>query len=145
MLYIAADHAGYKLKKSIIEFLTTKLKIEIEDLGAKEYDKDDDFVDFAKLLATKLSTDSKSQGILICGSGNGMCIAANKIKNIKAVLGYSIQGAELSRKHNDANIICLAGRVLSSDHAVAIVRKFLETNFDGGARFVRRNKKIDEL
>lgn len=145
MLYIAADHAGYKLKKSIIEFLTTKLKIEIEDLGAKEYDKDDDFVDFAKLLATKLSTDSKSQGILICGSGNGMCIAANKIKNIKAVLGYSIQGAELSRKHNDANIICLAGRVLSSDHAVAIVRKFLETNFDGGTRFVRRNKKIDEL
>jgi len=145
MIYISADHAGYQLKKELFEFLSKKLGMEITDLGPKEYDKDDDFVDYAVKLAQKVATDIKSKGILICGSGHGMCIAANKIKGIRAITGYSISGAEFGRQHNDANILCLAGRILSKDHAEAITKKFLETDFKNEVRFIRRNEKINEL
>ena len=129
MIYISADHAGYQLKKELVDYLAKKLEFEITDLGPKEYDKEDDFVDYAVKLAKKVAEDHENRGILICGSGHGMCIAANKIKGIRAITGYSISGAEFGRQHNDANVLCLAGRVLSKDHAEAIVKKFLETEF----------------
>lgn len=145
MIYIASDHAGYHLKKDLLVFLKTKLEKETVDLGPDSYDEKDDFVDFAAPLAEKVAKEPGSFGILICGSGHGMCIAANKIKGARAIVGYSILGAELGRQHNDANIICLAGRTISKDHAEAIVKKFLETAFKAEDRFVRRNEKISEL
>ena len=145
MIYISADHAGYQLKKELVDFLAKKLSLETTDLGPKEYDKDDDFVDYAVKLAQKVASDAKSKGILICGSGHGMCITANKVKGIRAIVGYSISGAEFGRQHNDANVLCLAGRILSKDHAEAITKKFLETDFKNEVRFIRRNEKIAEL
>jgi len=145
MLYIASDHAGYQLKKELKDFLTKKMNQPAEDLGPEHYESKDDFADYAAPLAKKVAADKDNRGILICGSGHGMCIAANKIKGIRAIIGYSILGAETGRRHNDANILCLAARVLSQDHAEAITRKFLETEFDGDERFVRRNRKIEEI
>lgn len=145
MIYIASDHRGYQLKKELFDFVKTKLEKEIIDLGPDKYDEDDDYVDFAIPLAQKVAEDKKSFGILICGTGHGMCIAANKINGARAIVGYSISGAEFGRQDNNANILCLAGRVLSKDHAEAIVKKFLETNFKSEERFVRRLEKISRL
>lgn len=145
MIYITSDHAGFQLKKELLEIIKNKLEKEITDLGPAKYDEADDFVDYAELAAKKISAEKDSFGILICGSGHGMCMAANKIKGIRAIVGYSIQGAELGRQHNDANVLCLAGRILSKDHAEAIVKKFLETGFKNEERYLRRNEKIAKL
>ena len=145
MLCIASDHAGYQLKKYLINRLKNDLEDKIKDMGPKNFDENDDFPDFAAPLAKETVKNEKNQGILICGSGQGMCIAANKIKGARAIIGYSIQGAELGRKHNNANIICLAGRILSNEHALAIVKTFLSAKFEKKNRFVRRNKKIKDL
>jgi len=145
MIYIASDHRGYQLKKELFDFIKTKLEKEIVDMGPTKYDEDDDFVDYAVPLAKKVVSVKNSLGILICGSAHGMCIAANKIKGARAIVGYSISGAELGRQDNDANILCLAGRILSKDHAEAITKKFLETNFKSEERFSRRLDKIAEL
>ena len=145
MLYIAADHAGHKLKKYLVTYIEKTLKQGVEDLGAKEYIETDDFPDFASLVANKVARNKKDFGILLCGSGQGMCIAANKVAGIRAALGYSIEAAERSRKEDDANVLCLASRTLSAEHAAAIVKAFLTSAFDGDARFVRRLKKIAEL
>jgi ribose 5-phosphate isomerase B len=145
MLYIAADHAGYQLKKYLVNYLKKQLQVEPVDLGAHEYIEEDDFSDFAFPLAQKVLTNPASRGILICGTGHGMCIVANKTKGARAIMGYSIEAAEKGRLEEDAQIICLAGRVLSDEHAAAIVKKFLETEFDGQAKRVRRLKKIAEL
>ncbi len=146
MIYLASDHNGYQLKKHLFTYITTQLQLPVSDLGPSDFDKDDDYPDFAKLVAQKTVAEKNNFGILICGSGHGMCIAANKIKGSRAVIGYSIEGAELARRDDDANIICLAGRILSNDHAVAIVKKFLTTNFRTDSdRFSRRLKKISNL
>lgn len=145
MIYIASDHAGYQLKKDLVDYLQKKLNLEITDLGPTKYDDTDDYTDYAVPVAKKVSTEKESFGILICGSGHGMCITANKIPGIRAIVGYSIQGAEIARQHNDANILCLAGRILSKDHAEAIVKKFLESTYKNDERFVRRNNKIAQL
>lgn len=145
MLYIASDHGGYQLKKYLVHFLKTQLETEAKDLGPHEYKEDDDFPDFAFLLAKKVAENDKAKGILVCRTGQGMCIAANKIKGIRAILGYNIETAEKSRKEDNANVLCLAGGVLSEEHAAAVVRRFLETEFDGEERRMRRLKKIEEI
>lgn len=145
MLYIAADHAGHKLKKYLITYLTKTLKQKTEDLGAETYVESDDFPDYATALAKKVASNQNNLGILLCGSGQGMCIAANKTAGIRAALGYSIEAAERSRKEDYANVLCLASRVLSTEHAAAIAKAFLESAFDGLERRVRRLKKITEL
>ena len=146
MIYIASDHAGFQLKKEIIRYLKTQLNKELEDLGPTAFVDTDDFPDFAFPLAKAVAKNKDDFGILICGTGQGMCIAANKIKGAYAIMGYNIHATELGRKHNNANILCLPGRLLPSvDFTNAIVKKFLETKFDGDARFVRRNDKIKEI
>ncbi len=142
MIYIASDHVGLQLKQTLLAQLETVLKLPVTDLGPVTYQETDDFPDFAAPLAKKVVANAENRGILICGSGHGMCIAANKIKGVRAIVGYSIEGAELGRRHNDANIVCLAARVISNDHALAIVKKFLTTNFESAERLVRRNQKI---
>ena len=145
MIYIASDHAGYKLKKYLVRYLEKQLEIPFEDMGPYEYDKADDFPDYAAPLAKKVVGNKKNKGILICGSGHGVCIVANKIKGARAIQGYSIKGAEMGRKHNNANILCLAGLVLTEEHAAAIMKTFLENEFEKDERLVRRDKKISEL
>ena len=146
MLYIASDHAGFQLKKEIIKYIKTQLNKEVEDLGPTAFVETDDFPDFAIPLAKAVAKDKDTFGILICGTGQGMCIAANKIKGAYAILGYNIQSTEMGRKHNNANIVCLPARLLpSADFSNVIVKKFLETKFEGDERFVRRNEKIQEI
>lgn len=145
MLYIASDHAGFQLKKHLFTYIKTQLRKSIKDLGPKKFDKEDDFPDFAAPLAQKVASKDGDLGILICGTGHGVCITANKIKGVSAILGYSIEAAEMGKKHNNANVLCLAGKVLSNEHANAIVKKFLETKFENAERLVRRNKKIAAL
>lgn len=140
-LYIASDHAGHKLKNRLIRYLENELKLSVEDMGAHEYDELDDVEDYVIPTAEK-TVSQKGLAIVICGSGNGACMSANKVTGIRAALGYNIEAAEMARKHNDANTLCLAGRVLSDDHAMAIVKKFLESEFLADPKYARRNDKI---
>ena len=137
-IFIASDHAGFKLKNSII-LKFTKIK-KIEDLGPKSSDSVD-YPDFAKKLSRKVSSNKGSFGILVCGSGMGMAITANKIKNIRAALCYSAKNTKLSRLHNNANIITLGERLINKNKAFKIIKIFLKTKFEGG-RHLRRVKKI---
>ena len=137
-IFIASDHAGFKLKNSIIlKFTKTK---KIEDLGPKSSDSVD-YPDFAKKLSRKVSSNKGSFGILVCGSGMGMAITANKIKNIRAALCYSAKNTKLSRLHNNANIITLGERLINKNKAIDLINIFLSTKFEGG-RHLRRIKKI---
>ncbi len=137
-IFIASDHAGYNLKNSIISNFSKKLKI--RDLGPKKKDSVD-YPDFAKKLSKKVTANKGSFGILICGSGMGMAIAANKTRNIRAALCYSIKNTKLSRLHNNANIITLGERLINKNKAFSLIKIFLRTKFEGG-RHLRRVKKI---
>jgi ribose 5-phosphate isomerase B len=145
MIYIGADHRGHALKKYLIRYLEKQLKREVVDLGALEYNENDDFVDFAVPVAKKVAAEPGSLGILLCGNGQGMCIAANKIAGVRAMLGHSIESTEFTRREDDANIICLPARTMSDEHATAIVKTFLETEFSGEEKRVRRIEKIKAL
>lgn len=145
MLYIAADHAGFELKETVKDFLRLE-QIPFEDIGPKTLEPDDDYSTIARPVADKVADDATgdSRGILFCGSGIGVCIVANKHKNIRAGTGYNLAAAEMMRADEDANILCLAGRVLQPNFAKAIVRKFLETKFSGEERHVRRIKELTD-
>ena len=137
-IFIASDHAGYKLKKCIIlKFAKTK---EIVDLGPNS-SISVDYTDYAKKLSRKIVSNKGSFGILVCGSGMGMAITANKIKNIRAALCYSNKNTKLSRLHNNANIITLGERLISKNKAINLIKIFLRTKFEGG-RHLRRIKKM---
>lgn len=142
MLYIGADHRGFHLKKYLLRYLKNQLKIKPADVGAAIYDAEDDFPDFAIALAKKVAKSKAALGILICGTGHGVCIAANKVKGVRAAAGYSIEAAERARKEDNVNVLCLAGRFLSEEHAAAIVKIFLANKFDPEEKRVRRLKKI---
>lgn len=142
MLYLGADHAGFKLKEGVKKFLDKK-GIKYKDLGAKELNNHDDYVDYAYEVGKKIRKGTK--GILFCGSGFGMCIAANKLKNVRAVNVYTAREAELARMHNDANILCLSGWMITRNMAKKIITKFLNTKFSKAIRHTRRLKKIKML
>jgi len=138
-VFLASDHAGFVLKKKISRFLNNK-GIKILDLGPKNNDSVD-YPDFAHLLAKKMKKEKNNMGILICGSGEGMIMAANKHKNIRAALCYDKKSTELSRKHNNANVIAIGSRLTKKSLALRYVEIFLKTNFEGG-RHIKRVKKI---
>lgn len=140
-LYLTSDHAGFKLKQRLVRFLKNELNFEATDMGPKEFDPEDDFPDYA-IPTAKKAVAASGRAIFICGSGNGICIAANKVDGMQAALGYSIEAAELARKHGNTNGLCLAAHVLTEDHALAIVKKWLETDFSVVEKYDRRNKKI---
>ncbi len=137
-IFIASDHAGYNLKNSVISKFSKKQKL--IDLGPTSSDPVD-YPDYAKKLAKKVASNKGSFGILICGSGVGMSISANKTKNIRAALCYSIKNTKLSRLHNNANIITLGERLINKNKALNLIKIFLSTKFEGG-RHLRRVKKI---
>ncbi len=137
-VFIASDHAGFNLKKNIIQRFSKIQKI--LDLGPKTNDSVD-YPDFAKKLSKKVIFNKGSFGILICGSGMGMAIAANKTKNIRAALCYSVKNTKLSRLHNNANIITLGERLINKKKAFNLIKVFLSTKFEGG-RHLKRVRKI---
>ena len=136
---IASDHAGFELKENIKDFLIDKY-VSIIDLGPFE-NKSVDYPDYAKKLANRIKAKKSDAGILVCGSGTGMAISANKIKNIRAAVCYNLKSTRLSRQHNNANIIALGARLTKVNVALKCVQTFLKTNFKGG-RHLRRVKKI---
>ena len=137
-IFISSDHAGYNLKKNVIKKFSKKQKI--VDLGPSS-NNSVDYPDFAHKLSKKVATNKGSFGILICGSGIGMSITANKNKKIRAALCYSIKNTKLSRLHNNANIITLGERLINKNKAFNLIKVFLSTKFEGG-RHIRRVKKI---
>ena len=144
-IYIAADHAGFYLKKSLIQYLDIK-GYEVEDVGAFEKNDDDDYVDFCAACAKKVASDSNSVGIVIGGSGNGEAIVANKIKGIRAAVYNSgkVDIAKAAKEHNNANILSLGARFITDQEAKRAVTVWLEAKFEGG-RHQRRIDKISEL
>jgi len=136
---IASDHAGFKLKESIKDFLINK-NISIIDLGPMNEDSVD-YPDYAKKVSNRVKLKRSDVGILVCGSGTGMAISANKIKGIRAAVCYNLKSTRLSRQHNNANIISIGSRLTRKNIALKLVSIFLETKFEGG-RHLRRVKKI---
>jgi len=143
MIYLGADHAGFYLKEELKKYLE-KLGYESDDLGNKKLDLEDDYPDFALKLAEKVvETDGK--GILICATGFGMAMAANKVKGIRAAVCWDDFTALQSREHNNANVLCLGSKIIDLETAKKIVRIWLETDFSDDERHVRRLKKIKEI
>ena len=138
-IFISSDHAGYKLKEAIKDYLKIK-KLKFQDLGPKD-DSRVDYPDYAHKVARKVNLNNNNVGILVCGSGTGMNIAANKHKNIRAAQCFNVKSTKLSRLHNDANIITLGSRLITKKNALKFISVFLNTKFDGG-RHLRRVKKI---
>ena len=138
-IFISSDHAGFKLKEFIKIYLSKK-KLSFQDLGPNNGNKVD-YPDYAHKVAKKVKTNKNHVGILVCGSGTGMNIAANKHKNVRAAQCFNVKSTKLSRLHNDANIITLGSRLLSKKNALKFVDVFLNTKFEGG-RHTKRIRKI---
>ncbi len=141
-IVLACDHGGFELKEVIKRYLE-ELGTEYIDVGTYSTESVD-YPDFAYKGAMSIRNGKADRGIFICGTGIGMSIAANKLKGIRAALCYNIYAAEFSRRHNDSNVLALGGRVLGSELAKAIVKKWLFTSFDGG-RHERRIRKVEEM
>lgn len=145
-IYVGADHNGYGLKNNIIKYLH-KAGYEVEDLSSERLDPKDDFTLFASkvCLAVLGSDDHTAKGLLICGSGQGMVMAANRFKGIRAGLCWNKQSAIESRNDSDANVLCLSAKSVSEPEANVLVETWLNTPFAGAERFKRRIKVLDEL
>lgn len=143
-VYIGADHNGYHLRRSLMEYLIGS-GYDVHDDGDSELDPADDFPVFAQKVAKDVLADPEARGILLCGSGQGMCMAANRFKGIRAALGYDHEAARSARNDDDANVLCLPAKIMEKDTANNIVKTFLDTQFAGADRFKRRLKELDEL
>lgn len=138
IIYIASDHAGFELKQKICSYFKEN-EINFLDLGTND-NSSCDYPDFAHSLAKKI--DNNSFGILICGTGIGISISANRHKNIRCALCNEGLSAKLSRKHNDANVLAIGGRMIGFEQAINIIEIFINTEFDGD-RHINRIKKIE--
>ena len=140
---IGSDHAGYNLKQDVIKLL--------EELGHQVYDagaystESSDYPDFAAIVGRMVADGEADLGILICGTGIGMSIAANKIKGVRAAACYDVFTARMAREHNDANVLCLGAWVIGRGVAMEVVKTFLESSFSGAERHQRRLAKIKAL
>jgi len=138
-IILASDHAGFKLKEEIKKFLIRKRK-KVLDLGTNNTNSVD-YPVFAHRLSKRMKRNNKQFGVLVCGSGIGMSMTANKHKNVRAALCYNVKSARLSRQHNNANVITIGARLTKKNVALKCVNTFIKTNFMGG-RHLRRIKKI---
>lgn len=145
-IYIDADHNGFELKHALVDDLQ-RSGYEVIDLGDKDIDPGDDFPPAASRVAHKVlaSDDKDTKGILICGSGQGVCIAANRFKGIRASLCWDNQEAKAARNDDDSNVLCLPARIVTAEKAKAITHVWLHTPFAGAPRFKRRIAQLDEL
>ena len=144
MIYIAADHAGYKLKEQLKAFLS-KNKTPCKDLGDFHYDQNDDYPKFGAKVGRAVAKNALHRGIVICGGGNGICIAANKIRGVRAALCFTPKDAKNARNDENANVLCLGARVINSAQAKLVTHSFLATPFSKAKRHQRRVKKIQKL
>ena len=137
-IFLSSDHGGFELKEKVKSFLIDN-NFEYEDLGCSSLEPVD-YPDFAKLLSKKLKDKNDSTGILFCGTGIGISMSANRFPHIRAALCTSVEMASKSRKHNDANVLALGGRILEEKLALEIVKEFLQTEFEAGRHSLRVNK-----
>ncbi len=142
MIIIGSDHAGYKLKELIKGYLS-EIGENYKDVGTNS-EESCDYPVFAEKVAKEVVSTENAKGILVCGSGIGVSIAANKVKGIRAALCMSSELAEMSRRHNDANILCLGARYIDFEAAKSIIKIFLSTEFEGG-RHERRVQEIKDI
>jgi len=146
-IYIASDHAGYKLKQKLIDYLMS-LDFEVSDEGAFDYNEEDDYPDFISKVAEKVSENSdKFFGVILGGSGQGEAIVANRFNNIRAIVYYggNLDIIKLSREHNNSNILSLGARFIDEEEAKKVLKLWLETDFSGEERHKRRIKKIESF
>lgn len=145
-IFVGADHNGFEMKRELVEALV-KAGYDVVDEGDKMMKPDDDFPVFAARVvhAMRASTDTEPRGILICGSGQGMCMAANRFKGIRASLIWEVAEAHAARNDDDSNVLCLPARSINTQEAVRITEAWLATPFAAAARFKRRIKELDQL
>lgn len=147
-IFIGSDHMGFHLKEKVFAYLA-KHGYEVEDVGDQTLDPNDDFPEFAQAAAIKVigSTDADPRAILICGGGQGMAIAANRFRGIRASVIWDAYEAKMTRNDNDCNVLCLPARVLENDEGAweGIVETWLNTPFAAAVRYKRRNAQIDEF
>ena len=141
IIAIASDHAGFELKSTLQQELIDQ-GYDILDLGTNSFNSTD-YPDFGYAMANALKDGQAARGVLVCGSGIGMSIAANRYWQIRAALVQDVEGARMSRLHNDANVVCFAGRVIAPENAKDCLKTFLRTEFEGG-RHVRRVEKLSQ-
>lgn len=148
-IYLGSDHNGFHLKEELFAYLS-KREYDVEDVGDSEPDKDDDFPQFAQRAALKVLGDEEddARAILLCGGGQGMAMAANRFRGIRASIIWDEYEAKMTRNDNDSNVLCLPSRLLDTDDPSrwqAIVDAWLSTPFAGAERYRRRNRQLDEL
>ena len=149
-VYLGADHQGFYLKNKIRDYLT-KSGYQITDYSNEEFQADDDFPQYARVAASRVvdEADDTDVAILICGGGQGMAMAANRLKGVRAIVASTVDDARYGRNDNDANVLCLPARVLDHDYNTPlwqdIVDAFLNTPFAGADRYIRRNRELDNL
>lgn len=147
-IYLGSDHQGYELKQTLFGYLSSH-GYEVEDVGNQQLNPDDDYPQFAQMAALKIlgDEDNDARAILVCGGGQGMAMAANRFRGIRAAVVRDANEAKMSRLHNDANVLALPGDQLEKDPETAygIVETWLNTRFSGAGRHQRRIKEIDEI
>lgn len=141
-IIIAADHGGYELKNKLHKWLTEN-KYSVDDLGNLKFDPQDDYPDFAALAAQHISEGKADKGIILCGSGVGACITANKFKNVRASVCHDTYSAHQGVEHDNMNVLCLGARVIGENLAIEIVKSFVEADFIAEERFLRRIQKLN--
>jgi ribose 5-phosphate isomerase B len=141
-VFISSDHRGFNAKNALVASLNDEYTV--TDLGPFELNPDDDYNDAAIAVAKAVKSYNGAKGIIICGSGHGVCIQANRFKGIRAIDGFTEELARLGREHNDANILCLSADFLSEDQMTTIARIFLNTTFSDEERHIRRINRLDE-
>ena len=137
---LGADHGGFSLKNELVTRLHETF--EVLDLGSRTFDRDDDYPDFALAVAQAVASGQAQRGILVCGSGVGACIAANKVRGARACLCHDTYSAHQGVEHDDMNILCLGARVVGTELAGELVDAFLKANFSGETRHRRRLEKV---
>ncbi len=141
---IGSDHAGFELKENVKRFLQEK-GCKYRDFGAEDIDPQDDYPEYGRKVAEAVASGEYERGIVICGTGMGVAISANKVPGIRAAACYTVDMARISREHNDANVLALGGRIVAKELASEILTVWLETPFSEEERHVRRIKQINDI
>lgn len=143
-IFLGADHRGFELKKTLIDWLLVN-GFEVKDLGADEFLDNDDFVEYAVNVGEKVAKDKTAKGIVICGSGAGVEIAANKVKAVRCSLGQSVEQITKAREADDVNVLAIAADFTDSQKAKDLVETFLKTSFIPNENHLRRIEKINNI
>jgi ribose 5-phosphate isomerase B len=141
---IGADHAGYEMKAQITGVLE-ELGHEVSDVGAHSFDSADDYPDFTKALAEHVTSQQSARGIMVCGSGVGASVAANKVRGIRASVCHDTYSAHQGVEHDDMNVLCLGARIIGQEVAAEIVSAFVSAEFTGEERHLRRLNKVRDM